>query len=178
MLSVDFKKYITSFLKPYGFTREKNNWFMKKDRLLVVLSLDKNPYCDGFFVDVGAELDGEAHKKCPTAVELDIAEGFIFPANPNDTESYKKLTYCIPRPRLGSPAIAELYIDLSIFPDEMIFEAFQYNAEWRLLPMLDIDSLKKLVNSDLTFVRCGKEKKLPLYGVSEEMIKKHSLHLQ
>lgn len=49
MLALDFKKYVTSYLKPYGFTREKNNWFMKKDRLLVVLSLDKNPYCDGFF---------------------------------------------------------------------------------------------------------------------------------
>ena len=44
--------------------------------------------------------------------------------------------------------------------------------------MLDIDSLKKHVNSDIAFIQCGKEKKLPLYGVSEEMIKEHSLHIQ
>ena len=178
MLSVDFKKYINSFLKPYGFTREKNNWFMKKDRLLVVLSLDKNPYCDGFFVDVGAELDGEAHMKCPTAAELDIMDSFIFPADPNDLYSYKELTHCIPRRRPGSPAIAKPYIDISIFPDEAIFDTFRYNAELRFLPMLDIDSLKNLDNNDIAFIQCGKEKKLPLYGVSEEMIKKHSFHIQ
>ena len=173
MDALSFKKYITTLLKPYGFRRTGKTWGMVNDGLLTVVTIDKNPYCNGFFVYCGAKMTTESYATFPHAKEQDVWDFFIFPADPEyKPEAYKNQLHGLPKGDPGHPWIVRQYIDLSLFSDEEIDEAFRHNMTVRLRPMLDVDLLKSHVSQDDFLIKhAPNPSRLLLYGVPIETIK-------
>lgn len=168
-----FKKYISTTLKPYGFVRSGKNWGVVKDGLLTVVSIDKSPNCNGYFVDCGAKLTQERYSKYPEAGLLDIYEWFIFPADPfYKTDAYREALHTLPKGDSDHHWIARQFIDLDLFSDQEIQEAFQHNMEKRLLPMMDVNAIKEKLKSDVFYVQWSRHpERLHLYGVPEDIIR-------
>lgn len=175
MENLEFKKWLTGTLKPYGFRREKSNWYKYTDNTLVVLTIDKHPYCRGYLIDAGIEVYPEHHEKCPMANELDMYDMFIFPAQRDlRSRAYQDSKHFVDyRER---PQASEMHIDLDVLSDEQIIESMNFNINKRLIPMLDIKKFKKIVASDIYFIQLGNAEKLPYYGVPEDMIKKYNVY--
>lgn len=181
MDSLGFKKYITATLKPYGFRRTGKNWGAVKDGLLTVVTIDKYPYANGWFVECGAMLMAEQPGKYPEAGLLDVCEDFLFPADPSyKPEAYKTARKMYKESCNGRPIspyspdrwVVTQYIDLDLFSDEEIDAAFRFNLEKRVLPMLNIETLKAKVQSDVFYVKTSwNPQNLPKYGIPEDVIR-------
>lgn len=169
MENKEFKKLISRILEPYGFKREKNVWYRRQDGVLAVLEIDKNPYCAGWFIDVGAEFAHTEHELLSS--NLDFSDICVFPSDPTSYNEWKQCVHTIPR---KSPA--EPYIRLDIFSDAEIEEYLRFNIQRSLVPMLTKESLLEMVHKDPYYLYVGKEKNLPLYGFTEEEIRLGNAH--
>ena len=176
MQPLEFKKLITELLKPLGFTRSKNNWYIKTDDIITVLSLEKHPYCNGFWVEIGSELPSRDYSPCPKADILDTNDLFYFPKHPDVSPLYYQ-TFKHPPITQNDPHLNlyNSYIDLDIIPDEIIKEALIYNIDLKLKCFLTRQSLIETVNSDMYYVQLGRYSKLPDYGVPQDIIEKYNL---
>ena len=59
--------------------------------------------------------------------------------------------------------------------DDIVVEALRHNIEKRMLPMLNIDTLKQLLlNDDYYVARSWKPENLLKYGVSEDRLIQHN----
>ena len=171
-----FKKCINEMLKPYGFRRTGKNWGVEKDGLLIVVTIYKSSYCNGYSVQCGAKLNCEKYVKYPEAGTLDTYDIFLFPADPDyKADAYREALHTLPKGEAGHHWIVRQYIDLDLFHDATVIEAIRHNIEKRLLPMLSFDELKQLLQNDQYYIGCSfHPENLLKYGVSEEQLIKYS----
>lgn len=87
----------------------------------------------------------------------------------------KEALHVIPHGGPGHHWIARQYMDLDLFSDDIVIEALRHNIEKRMLPMLNIDTLKQLLLSDDYYAaRSWKPENLLQYGVSEARLIQHN----
>ena len=176
MQALTFKKTITELLKPMGFVRSKNIWYIKTEGVITMLSLEKHPYCNGFWVETGSEIMEDDSGACPKSTDLDIKDMFYFPKQPDKSplyyQSFKHPPIAQKDPNLD---LYNSYIDLDVIPDDMIVEALKYNIDLKLKCFLTRQSLLDTVNGDIYYVKLGRYHKLPKYGVPQELIDKYCL---
>ena len=172
MQIIEFRKMLNGLLQPKGFIRGKGCWIRKKDGLVTVVSIEKHPYGPWYSVHSGAEIEHRSYSNKEVADDFDVRHSFVFSTNPNDLESYKQIKHEL---RVADRVFAEFHLDLSIFSEQDVREMLNYNIATRLMPMMDILSLKKLINDDIHYVRIGCGPRLYLYDVPQNLIDRYCL---